>query len=118
MAQLIASVGEHGKNLRHDVELVQHLLKEKAYYKNRVDGICGSHTVAAIRSFQSKFLAKADGLVDVGGRTWQHLIAPTVLTAKPELLQWTGDSARWPEDKKILSMHPQLRPRCRRCSVR
>jgi len=111
MAQLIGSVGDQGKNLRQDVELVQHLLKEQAYYKGRVDGICGSHTLAAIRSFQSKFLSRPDGLIDVGGRTWHHLIASTAVTVKPVLLQWTGDSARWPEEKKILSMHPQLRPK-------
>jgi peptidoglycan hydrolase-like protein with peptidoglycan-binding domain len=111
MDTLLASVGEHGRNLRQDVLAVQSLLKSKGYDPGQVDGICGVRTIAAIRKFQATFLAQPDGLIEPGRTTWIKLLSTGGLPATPKLMQWSGDSAQWPEAKKLQSMHPDLRPK-------
>jgi peptidoglycan L-alanyl-D-glutamate endopeptidase CwlK len=111
MSTLLASVGERGKNLPEDVLTTQRLLKTKGYDPGPVDGICGSRTIAAIRKFQLTFLAHADGLIEPGRITWMKLSSAGVTPASADLGQWTGDSARWPETKKLQSMHPNLSPK-------
>jgi len=108
MSVLQSSVGEKGKNLRSDVETVQSLLKSKGFDPKGVDGICGKETIAAIRRFQATFLTNPDGLIEPGRKTWQKL-ASTGGAADPDLSRWSGDSARWPQEKKLRSMHPALR---------
>jgi hypothetical protein len=72
--QLGRSVGAGGKNAPEDVTLVQQLLVDRGQDPGPVDGICGARTIAAIRAFQSRFLAKPDGRVDPGGRTIRELL--------------------------------------------
>jgi peptidoglycan L-alanyl-D-glutamate endopeptidase CwlK len=109
MNGIAASVGLQGANLRDDVLVVQRLLRSKGYDTGGVDGQCGPKSLSAIRAFQATFMARPDGRVDPGGSTWRRLLAHDGPAPGPALLSWTGDSARWPEEKKLQSMHPQLR---------
>lgn len=68
------SVGEGGRNRPEDVERVQQLLADGGVNPGAIDGVVGAKTIAAIRKFQSAFLANPDGRVDPGGRTWRELI--------------------------------------------
>lgn len=110
MPQLQSTVGERGANLRPDVLAVQTLLKAKGCDPGPVDGVCGAHTIAAIRRFQSTFTSQPDGMIDPGKTTWQKLSGGTSAATSTE---WSGDSARWTQEKKLLSMHPMLRPKVR-----
>lgn len=111
MIALLSSVGERGKNLREDVLIVQRLLKSKGYDPGPVDGICGPRTIAGIRKFQTTFLSQPDGLIEPNRTTWIRLSNTRSMPANPSLLQWSGDSAQWPEEKKLQSIHPNLRPK-------
>jgi Type VI secretion system (T6SS), amidase effector protein 4/Putative peptidoglycan binding domain len=71
---LTGSVGEGGVNRQADVERVQRLLVKNGYEPGAIDGDPGARTIAAIRSFQSRFLSVPDGRVDVNGRTWRELL--------------------------------------------
>ena len=73
MSEILQSVGQGGRNLRADVMTVQTLLKAKGYDPGPVDGICGQGSIGAIRTFQTTFMARPDGLIDVGGGTWRRL---------------------------------------------
>jgi peptidoglycan L-alanyl-D-glutamate endopeptidase CwlK len=110
MSVLQASVGEKGKNLAEDVQTVQSLLKSKGYDPGSVDGKCGKNTIAAIRKFQSTFLTNPDGLIEPGRKTWLRLSSTGGAVATPNLSEWTGDSARWSQEQKLRSLHPDLRP--------
>ncbi|MFM2055488.1 MAG: hypothetical protein RL456_3525 [Pseudomonadota bacterium] len=70
---LSASVGWQGVNRAADVRVVQRLLLRRGFPVGVADGLCGERTRAAIRTFQTGFLAVPDGRVDPGGRTWRHL---------------------------------------------
>jgi peptidoglycan hydrolase-like protein with peptidoglycan-binding domain len=111
MNVLLGSVGFLGLNLQEDVMIVQRLLKGKGHDPGPVDGICGQKTIAAIRKFQTTFLKSPDGLVEPGGTTWRKLVSTTEVVTAPTLQQWSGDSARWLQEKKIQSMHMNLRPK-------
>jgi hypothetical protein len=109
MTRLQDSVGDSGKNLLDDVIAVQTLLKARGLDPGPTDGTCRPATIVAIRTFQAAILSHPDGLIEPGGRTWQRLTAPG---ASPEVAsEWTGDSSTWPEEKKIRSMHADLRPK-------
>jgi len=71
--RISASVGDGGENREEDVRTVQMLLAENGVQPGAIDGDCGTKTVQAIRTFQSRFLAKPDGRVDLDGRTWREL---------------------------------------------
>lgn len=70
---LTGSVGANGRNQPVDVLLVQQLLQQRGVDPGAPDGLIGPKTIAAIRSFQSRFLASPDGRVDPGGRTFREL---------------------------------------------
>lgn len=110
MAVLSGSVGQGGRNQRQDVIQVQTLLRTQGGEPGPADGLCGAKTIAAIRKFQAGFMVQPDGLISPGGPTWARLSssapAPKALPA-----QWSGDSSQWPQDKKLLSMTPLLRPK-------
>ena len=114
MQNLIASVGQGGRNLAPDVLLLQGLLKAKGFDPGKPDGRCGPMTIAAIRRFQASFLPMPDGLIEPGKTSWQRLTgaakklpaaAPAPATTPKE---WEGDPARWPAEKKMSSMKPEL----------
>ncbi|RNC67173.1 MAG: peptidoglycan-binding protein [Desulfuromonadales bacterium] len=111
MSVLQASVGVKGKNLEDDVQTVQSLLKSKGYDPGPVDGVCGPDTIAAIRTFQATFLARPDGLIEPGRKTWVRLSSSGGASTTPDLTQWSGDSAKWTQEKKLQSLHPELRPK-------
>ena len=110
MDTIKASVGENGSNQDKDVRLVQTLLKTRGLYQADIDGDCGEKTIAAIRVFQGKFMAKPDGLIEPGKGTWRRLSTEPPAPAR-EKDNWGGDSSCWPQDQKIRSMNPQLRPK-------
>jgi murein DD-endopeptidase MepM/ murein hydrolase activator NlpD len=93
------SVGRADKNpvnAKEDVETVQEMLRqaslilhEPALDPGTIDGLIGkdaanSDTVKAIEAFQSRFLAKPDGVIDVGGRTWRELVNALEHGEEPE----------------------------------
>lgn len=112
MAVLTGSVGQGGRNQRPDVTQVQALLKIKGGEPGPADGLCGAKTIAAIRKFQASFMGQPDGLISPGGPTWARLSGGASASTVPAA-QWSGDSSQWPQEKKLLSMNPLLRPRVR-----
>jgi peptidoglycan L-alanyl-D-glutamate endopeptidase CwlK len=107
-----ASVGQGGRNLPLDASKIQSLLNAAgAAPRLAVDGQVGTKTIGAIRTFQSKFMGSPDGRVDPGGRTLAELNGVSGRRTVPpqEKSEWTGDSARWSQDKKLKSLHPQFR---------
>ena len=74
-SQVYGTVGRNGDNRRDDVTTVQGLLTRRGYKPGRIDGICGRQTVSAIIAFQSSVLRHPDGLINVGGLTWNRLSA-------------------------------------------
>lgn len=111
MSVLQATVGNNGSNLEEDVLTVQSLLKSKGYNPGPVDGICGKDTIAAIRKFQATFSTQPDGLIEPGKKTWIRLSSTGASTTTPDLAQWNGDSAKWTQEKKLASIHPELQPK-------
>jgi murein DD-endopeptidase MepM/ murein hydrolase activator NlpD len=88
--EISASVGRWSKgavNQEQDVRTVQQMLTEVStklsetrYDPQGVDGKINhneqnSGTIKAIEAFQSRFFTAPDGLIDVGKRTWNELIA-------------------------------------------
>lgn len=69
------SVGEGGHNDPADVKLVKRLLVARGLAPGPINGTCTPQTIAAIRELQARFLARPDGRVDPGGRTWRELNA-------------------------------------------
>jgi hypothetical protein len=76
-ASITAAVGAHpAPNSPADVKIVQNLLgKVTPPLTMRVEetGTADTHTLHAIREFQSRFMSKPDSRVDPGGRTIWHL---------------------------------------------
>ena len=101
-----ASVGRGGENRKSDTRIVQKVLN--AIYPSAllvVDGLCGRKTIARIKRFQRNFMAKPDGRVDPGGRTIRRMIAAAPAVSK----DWSGDSSKWSQEKKIESLHRFMR---------
>jgi peptidoglycan hydrolase-like protein with peptidoglycan-binding domain len=116
MATITASVGRGGANRRNDVQVVQSLINQNIgqlvpLAPLRVDGIAGPSTISAIEEFQRRIvkLAMADGRIDPNGPTWQKLNNGQAPGAPKTSDQWSGDSAQWPQDKKLLSMEQIFR---------
>jgi hypothetical protein len=65
--------------------------------------------------FQGSFLSRPDGLIEPGRTSWLKLTGPAMPAPPPPSngpsAEWSGDSARWTQDKKLLSMNPSLRPK-------
>ena len=114
MQNLTANVGRGGRNLRPDVLLVQGLLKAHGFDPGQPDGRCGPLTITAIRQFQASFLPVPDGLIEPGKSSWQRLtgVAKKLPAAPPSPAttpkEWEGDPARWPPEKKMSSMKPEM----------
>jgi peptidoglycan L-alanyl-D-glutamate endopeptidase CwlK len=103
------SVGQGGKNDPDDVGKVQTLLNAAgAVPRLATDRQVGPKTIQAIRTFQARFLKEPDGRVDPGGRTLSELNkAARPRTKLPEeKLEWTGDSSKWSQEKKLRSLNP------------
>jgi len=108
MVSITASVGQGGRNNRPDVIVVQDLLRARGVDPGPSDGACGERTIAAIRKFQSRFMAVPDGMVEPGKATWKQLAQAGATVAPKTPVGWLGDSAQWPQEQKMRSMNPQL----------
>lgn len=112
---LKGSVGEGGKNWPDDVNLVQTLLKKIGAFHGNVDGVCGPETKAAILNFQKTIMKVPDGRIDPAGHSWTALahpgVKPLVLSPATTKGEWSGDSSKWTQEKKLSSLNPDLRPK-------
>lgn len=111
ITDILDSVGAGGANRANDVTMVQTLLKLKGFKCGRIDGECGDKTIGAIRAFQAKFMKTPDGLVKPRGATWRKLANSPAIPASTDGLEWSGDSARWSQEKKLQSLHADMRPK-------
>lgn len=118
MPAISASVGRGGRNLSPDVTIVQNLLIGAGINPGRPDGICGNRTITAIINYQQRFLVNPDGRIDPGGQTLARLnraapgtgpLPPVTTPAGTPPGDWSGDSARWPQAKKLQSLDPGFR---------
>lgn len=109
--EIQASVGRGGENRRPDTREIQRALNEVfPSLELVVDGLCGSKTIRRIERFQRRFMTAPDGRVDPGGRTLRRLNSTV-----PSLTEdWSGDSQRWSQEKKLASLAPPMRPRVER----
>ena len=78
--EIASSVGRGGANRAEDVVIVQTMLTEAAEYPGErgldpqgIDGDCGSGTISAVRTFQSRFTRNPDGRIDPGGKSIENL---------------------------------------------
>ncbi|MCI5138912.1 MAG: hypothetical protein D3922_10980, partial [Candidatus Electrothrix sp. AR1] len=72
------SVGDSGgQNHPEDVRTVYALFNKMLSNPLAVSDQVSEELIAAIRDFQSDFLSRPDGRIDVGGRTWRELLAAT-----------------------------------------
>lgn len=100
------SVGRGGSNRKADTRKIQKILN--AIFPAAplvVDGDCGRKTIRRIERFQRRFMHNVDGRVDPNGRTLRRLNA-----AAPSMQQeWSGDSSKWSEAKKLDSLDSRMR---------
>jgi len=121
MKGILGSVGHGAKNIRQDVILIQELLNHKIQLlagekKLVVDGFIGKKTIALITRYQQVVLKmrKPDGRVDPKGKSFRSLYESHTVASPahaPNAIQsiWLGDSARWPQEKKLRSLNTQFR---------
>lgn len=109
------TVGKGGTNDPEDTGVVQTLLKKAGVYPWRVDQQCGPKTIAAIVDFQKPIMQHPDGLIEPGGFTWRKLADPASralnLTPPTTKAEWSGDSSRWTQERKLASLNPVFRPK-------
>lgn len=71
---IMGSVGVGGKNQYGDVKQVQQLLQRNGFPQLRDDGRVGTKTIEAIKDFQSRFMARPDGVIDANGKSYSYLL--------------------------------------------
>ena len=72
------SVGDSGgQNRPEDVRTVYDLFNKMLSNPLAISDQVSEELIAAIRDFQSAFMSRPDGRIDVGGRTWRELITAT-----------------------------------------
>jgi hypothetical protein len=113
MNALQGSVGEKGQNKSSDVETVQRALNLAGFTVGRADGRCGPKTINGIKSCQQKQGAAVTGLLAPADPVWGALNRTADLKAAELEREWGGDSAKWPEERKLASMEPGLRAKVR-----
>lgn len=111
-----ASVGTGGVNDLGDVIVVQHLLNDwlSATGQSTLtpDGDCGARTIAAIAAYQARVvgLAKPDGLVTPGGKTWIALAGGQgSQAALSGAAWWKANQARYPNSDKLADLASPFR---------
>ncbi|MEQ9885877.1 peptidoglycan-binding protein [Pectobacterium zantedeschiae] len=72
------SVGVGGRNHYSDVKTVQQLLQRNGFPQLRDDGRMGPKTIEAIKRYQSRFMSRPDGVIDIHGKTWSSLMRGSV----------------------------------------
>jgi hypothetical protein len=75
--EITGSVGQGGQNRARDVRIVYGLFNNILPTPLAVSDQVSDELITAIRDFQSAFLSRPDGRIDVGGRTWGKLITAT-----------------------------------------
>ena len=98
------SVGDAGgENRPEDVRTVYALFNKVLPRPLAVGDECSVELMQAIRDFQSAFMSRPDGRIDVGGRTWRELNA-AVNASDGELTGSVGDSGgqNRPRDVRIV----------------
>jgi peptidoglycan L-alanyl-D-glutamate endopeptidase CwlK len=109
--EIKGSVGKNGANYKADVRLIQEHLNLALTGKALViDGDCGDKTNAAITRFQKRFMSQPDGRIDPGGRTLRYLSKASGAVDA----EWSGDSSRWSQEKKLESLNPAMRRKVER----
>ncbi|MCI5150502.1 MAG: hypothetical protein D3916_14140, partial [Candidatus Electrothrix sp. MAN1_4] len=74
--ELSGSIGDTGGlNRARDVRIVYALFNKILPTPLVVSDVCSVELMQAIRNFQSAFMSRPDGRIDVGGRTWGKLTA-------------------------------------------
>ena len=108
---IAGSVGRGGDNKKTDTRKIQRLLN--AIFPGALldtDGLCGRKTIRRIERFQRRFMQNPDGRVDPRGQTLRHMNS-----AAPAFQDdWSGDSSRWPEAKKLASLDAGMRRKVKR----
>ena len=109
--EIVQSVGRGGDNRKGDTRKIQRLLN-LIFPAHRlvVDGLCGVKTIRRIERFQRRFMRKTDGRVDPGGRTLKRMISAAPSASR----DWSGDSSKWSQTKKLASLDSRLRSRVER----
>ena len=91
-SSISGSVGDSGgQNRPQDVRTVYELFNAILARPLAVSDQVSAELIAAIRNFQSAFMSRPDGRIDVGGRTWRELTA-AVTASEDELSGSVGDS--------------------------
>lgn len=103
MVHLVDTVGAGGRNYTIDVLRVQALLQSKGFNLPPGRGMCGYDMIAAIKKFQSSFMNHPTGLIEPSSLTSQNLSEAGHVCS-----EWSGDSSRWPQQKKLRSLNPDL----------
>lgn len=113
------SVGFDGVNQKNDVRIIQSQLNAQMPPGMKtlvVDSKSGPATIATIRSFQKSVvgLLRPDGRVDPNGKTLTALNDPASAAkwthrSAHDKAKWGGDSARWSQEKKLLSLEANFR---------
>jgi peptidoglycan hydrolase-like protein with peptidoglycan-binding domain len=100
MYRLSGSVGNGGRNVHDDVQLVQMLLNKNAHLVDEIgkvpeDGVLDDGTQQAIVAFQRTIvrLSAPDGRVDPHGRTWRVLLGDQPHAASVVLALLTENAA-------------------------
>ncbi|WP_129127638.1 M15 family metallopeptidase [Geomonas oryzae] len=104
MIHLVDTVGVGGKNHNLDVVRIQTLLRSKGYRIAIGAGVCGDDTVKAIITFQSSFLPKPTGIIEPYSLSLQKLTDNS-----HAMYEWSGDSCKWPQDKKLSSLNCEFK---------
>ncbi|MCB1934725.1 MAG: M15 family metallopeptidase [Nitrosomonas sp.] len=113
------SVGKNGINQELDVNTIKKQLNAQMPSSHRkliISGICDSDTIDTIIDFQKTVLGfhRPDGRIDPNGKTLRALndSASQVKWANSPVHvneQWSGDSSKWPQTKKLQSLNPAFR---------
>ena len=132
MPDIGASVGKGGVNNQADVTVVQQLLNAQVAAMGlsplREDGQIGDKTATAITRYEQLVLgvANPDGRIDVGGATWQALVARRTVGAAPPAASpsasspapdaqlsgaawWHANQANYPNSAKLADLASPFR---------
>jgi hypothetical protein len=111
-----ASVGKGGVNKAADVTQVQQLLNDWLDATGQpllsTAGVCGPATIAAITDYQLRGIAvaKPDGLVSPGGKTWTGLSSgqgiPSPLSGAD---WWNRNQAKYPNSARLADLASPFR---------
>jgi hypothetical protein len=100
---LSGSVGEGGANRPADVRTIYTLFNSILSSPLAVSDLVSTALIQAIRTFQSAFMNRPDGRIDVNGRTWNRLLAATAAPSEGVLSASVGEGgANRPADVRTI----------------